>query len=51
MLYTLNLYSDACQLILNKAGKKRILPVYCSSHPPTQITKQDVGAISEMWEY
>lgn len=23
MLYTLNLYSDACQLILNKAGEKK----------------------------
>ena len=25
MLYTLNLYSDVCQLFLNKTGEKRII--------------------------
>lgn len=26
MLYTLNLYSDVCQLFFNKTGKKKTLP-------------------------
>ena len=27
MLYTLNLYSDVCQLFLNKTGKKNLKPM------------------------